>query len=432
MKIHALGLYAMADAVRQGRLRSVDLVQACLERIAEREPLVHAWAWLDPEAALARARELDRRPPSGPLHGVPIAVKDIIDTVDMPTECGSPIYRGRRPDWDASCVALARRSGALVLGKTVSTEFAYFAPGPTANPRNLLHTPGGSSSGSAAAVADGMVPAGFGTQTAASVTRPASFCGVVGYKASLGDFNLAGIKSFAPSFDSLGSLTRDVADAQWLRSALLGESLSLDNSVWSGAPRIGLCRTPWWEQADTDCQRAIESAAQQLARGGAVISEAVLPPPFGQLAQHHKTIMAWEAARSLAFEYDTHKGQLSPQLRQLLDDGLAIERSVYLGVMDAMAAAKAIFEDWMHPWDVLLAPSAMGAAPAGLHATGDPLFSRMWTLLGVPSVTLPGATARNGLPVGVQLVCRFRDDEQLLAIARWAEPLLGGAPSRNA
>lgn len=432
MKIHALGLYAMADAVRQGRLRSVDLVQACLERIAEREPLVHAWAWLDPEAALARARELDRRPPSGPLHGVPIAVKDIIDTVDMPTECGSPIYRGRRPDWDASCVALARRSGALVLGKTVSTEFAYFAPGPTANPRNLLHTPGGSSSGSAAAVADGMVPAGFGTQTAASVTRPASFCGVVGYKASLGDFNLAGIKSFAPSFDSLGSLTRDVADAQWLRSALLGESLSLDNSVWSGAPRIGLCRTPWWEQADPDCQRAIESAAQQLARGGAVISEAVLPPPFGQLAQHHKTIMAWEAARSLAFEYDTHKGQLSPQLRQLLDDGLAIERSVYLGVMDAMAAAKAIFEDWMHPWDVLLAPSAMGAAPAGLHATGDPLFSRMWTLLGVPSVTLPGATARNGLPVGVQLVCRFRDDEQLLAIARWAEPLLGGAPSRNA
>lgn len=432
MKIHALGLYAMADAVRQGRLRSVDLVQACLERIAEREPLVHAWAWLDPEAALARARELDRRPPSGPLHGVPIAVKDIIDTVDMPTECGSPIYRGRRPDWDASCVALARRSGALVLGKTVSTEFAYFAPGPTANPRNLLHTPGGSSSGSAAAVADGMVPAGFGTQTAASVTRPASFCGVVGYKASLGDFNLAGIKSFAPSFDSLGSLTRDVADAQWLRSALLGESLSLDNSVWSGAPRIGLCRTPWWEQADTDCQRAIESAAQQLARGGAVISEAVLPPPFGQLAQHHKTIMAWEAARSLAFEYDTHKGQLSPQLRQLLDDGLAIERSVYLGVMDAMAAAKAIFEDWMHPWDVLLAPSAMGAAPAGLHATGDPLFSRMWTLLGVPSVTLPGATARNGLPVGVQLACRFRDDEQLLAIARWAEPLLGGAPSRNA
>ena len=432
MKIHALGLYAMADAVRQGRLRSVDLVQACLERIAEREPLVHAWAWLDPEAALARARELDRRPPSGPLHGVPIAVKDIIDTVDMPTECGSPIYRGRRPDWDASCVALARRSGALVLGKTVSTEFAYFAPGPTANPRNLLHTPGGSSSGSAAAVADGMVPAGFGTQTAASVTRPASFCGVVGYKASLGDFNLAGIKSFAPSFDSLGSLTRDVADAQWLRSALLGESLSLDNSVWSGAPRIGLCRTPWWEQADPDCQRAIESAAQQLARGGAVISEAVLPPPFGQLAQHHKTIMAWEAARSLAFEYDTHKGQLSPQLRQLLDDGLAIERSVYLGVMDAMAAAKTIFEDWMHPWDVLLAPSAMGAAPAGLHATGDPLFSRMWTLLGVPSVTLPGATARNGLPVGVQLVCRFRDDEQLLAIARWAEPLLGGAPSRNA
>ncbi len=421
-----LGLFDMAEAVRSGKLRSVDLVEACLERIARREPQVHAWTWLDPAAALASARQRDRHPTGGPLHGVPIAVKDIIDTADMPTAYGSPIYRGKQPNWDASCVALARRAGAVILGKTVSTEFAYFSPGPTANPRNLQHTPGGSSSGSAAAVADGMVPAGLGTQTAASVTRPASYCGVVGYKSSHGGFNLAGIKPFAPSFDSLGTLTRQVVDAQWLRWSLLGERRSAESSVWPGKPRIGICRTPWWENADADSQHAVESAAQALAAAGATMNDVALPAHFDQLVAHHKTIMAYEAAHSLAFEYDSHHARLSPQLRLLIDDGLAINRAQYLETQGLAASARAEFAQWMQGWDALLAPSAPGPAPLGLHATGDPLFSRMWTLLGLPTITLPGASARNGLPIGVQLVGSIGEDEQLLAIARWAEPYIGG------
>ena len=269
-----------------------------------------------------------------------------------------------------------------------------------------------------------MVPAGFGTQTAASVTRPASYCGVVGYKASHGGFNLAGIKPFAPSFDSLGTLTRQVVDAQWLRWSLLGERRSADGSVWSGKPLIGICHTPWWNNAEADCQQAIESAARELSVAGATVTDAPLPAHFDQLAAYHKTIMAYEAAHSLAFEYDRHHAQLSPQLRQLIDDGLAISRTHYVEIQGLAASARAEFAQRMKGWDALLAPSAPGPAPLGLHATGDPLFSRMWTLLGVPSVTLPGASASNGLPVGVQLVRATGEDEQVLAIARWAEPFI--------
>jgi len=429
---HTLGLFAAAQAVREGRLRSVDLVQSCLDRIAAREPQIHAWAWLDPAAALGAAQALDRLPVRGPLHGVPMAVKDIIDTVDMPTECGSAIYRGRRPGADASCVALARRAGALVLGKTVTTEFAYFAPGPTANPHRLLHTPGGSSSGSAAAVADCMVPAGFGTQTAASVTRPASFCGVTGYKSSLGEFSLAGIKPFAASFDALGSLTRGVVDAQWLRWALLGERQAIDTACITAPPRVGLCRTPWWDQAAPDCQLALDSVARQLSEKGASVSTADLPPHFAGLAQVHKTIMAYEAARSLAFENDRHHDALSPQMRQLLADGMGVGRAQYLAALEAGDAARREFADWRSRWDVLLAPSAVGEAPLGLGATGDPLFSRMWTLLGVPTVTLPLGCGATGLPIGAQLIGSMRGDEHLLACARWVEDHVrvsqGGTP----
>lgn len=418
---HTLGLFAAAQAIREGHLRSVDLVQSCLDRIAAREPQVLAWAWLDPAAALAAAQAMDQLPVRGPLHGVPIAVKDIIDTVDMPTEYGSSIYRGRRPGADASCVALARRAGALVLGKTVTTEFAYFAPGPTANPHRLLHTPGGSSSGSAAAVADNMVPAGFGTQTAASVTRPASFCGVTGYKSSLGEFSLAGIKPFAASFDALGTLTRGVVDAQWLRWALLGEQHTIDAACITAPPHVGLCHTPWWDQAAPDCQQALDSVARQLSAQGATVSVADLPAHFAGLAQVHKTIMAYEAARSLAFENDRHQDALSQQMRQLLADGMGIDRAQYLAALETGAAAQREFAVWRSQWDVLLAPSAVGEAPAGLSATGDPLFSRMWTLLGVPTVTLPLGSGATGLPIGAQLIGTLRGDEHLLACARWVE-----------
>lgn len=416
-----LGLVEAAAAIRAGSLRASDLVDACLARIDQREAVVGAWACLDADAARAVARTRDREAPRGLLHGIPLAVKDIVDTVGMPTECGSPIYRGRRAAWDASCVALARRAGAIILGKTVTTEFAYFAPGKTANPRNPAHTPGGSSSGSAAAVADWMVPAGFATQTAASIIRPASFCGVVGYKPSFGTFSLAGIKPFAESLDTLGTITRSVADARYLRCALLGEAGPATVARGASSRRIGVCRTPWWNEADADSQAAVESAAQRLAGAGAVVSEAMLPSWFATLAEAQRTVMAYEGARSYAFEYDAHRDELSLQLRELIDQGLAIGRASYVeaGVQAARAARE--FADWIRGWDAVVAPAAKGEAPEGLASTGDPIFSRLWTLLGAPSIALPGFTGQRGLPVGVQLVAGIGDDEQLLACAEWAE-----------
>lgn len=420
--LNHLGLFEAAQAIRDGKITSTGLVQACLDHIAAREPAVRAWAWLDPASALAAAHRADQQAAVGPLHGVPLAVKDIIDTADMPTACGSAIYQGRRPSNDAACVALARRSGALMLGKSVTTEFAYFSPGPTANPANVAHTPGGSSSGSAAAVADAMVPAGFGTQTAASLIRPASFCGVVAYKGSRGEFSLAGIKSFAPSFDALGFIARHVLDTQWLRWAVLGIPASAsDLTPWQGRPRIGLCRTPWWPKADLDCQDAVEAAALLLSRHGAQVSEAVLPSHFCKLVDCHKLIMAYEAARSLSYEHDGFPQKLSPQLLTLLHDGLQVSRAQYLAAMASATSARREFQARSAEWDILLTPSAVGTAPQGLHATGDPLFSRMWTLLGVPSVSLPGYTGQLGLPIGVQLIGTFRGDDKLLAIARWVE-----------
>ncbi|MGE5090183.1 MAG: amidase [Candidatus Levyibacteriota bacterium] len=421
-----LSLVEAAAAIRSGTLRSIDLVDACVERIAQREAVVGAWVHLDPEGARAAARARDREAARGPLHGIPLAVKDIIDTVGIPTELGSPIYRGRQAAWDASCVTLARRAGAIILGKTVTTELAYFAPGKTANPRNPGHTPGGSSSGSAAAVADFMVPAGFATQTAASIIRPASFCGVVGYKPSFGTFSLAGIKPFAESLDTLGMMTRSVADARHLRGALLGTA-SGDAAIGDTmAPRVGLCRTPWWNDADSDSQAAVEHAARRLAEAGAVVSEAVLPAWFATLADAHRTVMAYEGARSYAYEYDAHRDELSTQLRELIAEGLAIERGRYLEARMQAARAVGEFGNWIRDWDVVLAPAARGEAPAGLASTGDPLFSRMWTLLGVPSVTLPGYAGAQGLPIGVQLVAGVGADERLLACAEWAQSRIAG------
>jgi Asp-tRNA(Asn)/Glu-tRNA(Gln) amidotransferase A subunit family amidase len=422
-----LGLVEAAAAIRAGSLRASDLVDACLARIDQREAVVGAWACLDADAARTAARARDREAPRGLLHGVPLAVKDIIDTVGMSTECGSPIYRGRRAAWDASCVALARRAGAIILGKTVTTEFAYFAPGKTANPRNPAHTPGGSSSGSAAAVADWMVPAGFATQTAASIIRPASFCGVVGYKPSFGTFSLAGIKPFAESLDTLGTITRSVADAGYLRCALLGEDCPATVARVASSRRIGVCRTPWWKEADADSQAAVESAAQRLAGAGAVVAEAMLPSWFATLAEVQRTVMAYEGARSHAFEYDAHRDELSPQLRELIDQGRAVGRARYLDARTQAARAAGEFADWIRGWDAVVAPAAKGAAPQGLASTGDPVFSRLWTLLGAPSIALPGFTGAHGLPVGVQLVAGVGGDEQLLACAEWAEGLVTAA-----
>ena len=425
-----LGLVEVAEAIRSGSLRPSELVDACLRRIAGREATVGAWAYVDADAARAAALERDREAPRGPLHGIPLGVKDIIDTVGMPTELGSPIYRGRQATWDAACVALSKRAGAIILGKTVTTAFAYFAPGKTANPRNAAHTPGGSSSGSAAAVADRMVPAAFATQTAASIIRPASFCGVVGYKPSFGTFSPAGVRLCAESLDTLGTITRNVADARYLRCALLGEAFEKGGAADDSRardrarPRIGLCRTPWWSEADADSQAAVESAARRLADRGATVSEAVLPMGFAALADDQRTITAFEGARSYAYEYDAHRNELDPQLLELIGQGLAIDRARYMAARTQAARAAREFGDWIDRWDVLLTPAARGEAPKGLASTGDPVFGRLWTLLGVPSIALPGFTGANGLPIGVQLVAGAGDDMRLLDWAEWVERVI--------
>lgn len=281
------GAAAMARDIREGRVSSEQLVRACLERIGARESAVGAWQWLSPEQALAAAREADRKPSGGLLHGVPIGVKDIMDTADMPTGHGFARYAQVRPAWDASCVALCRQAGAIVLGKTVTTEFAYFAPGKTRNPRNLAATPGGSSSGSAAAVADGMAPLALGSQTAASVIRPAAFCGVVGYKASLGEFSLAGIRPFSESFDSLGVLANYVEDIVLMRAVLHRQGRPPAPAASARAKRLGFCRTPQWACVDEPARREIERFVQGLAKVGIAVEEAASPGIFGELAETH-------------------------------------------------------------------------------------------------------------------------------------------------
>lgn len=410
--------------LRRGDLTVEGLARACLERIEACEPTVRAWQYLDPEQVLAEARRLDRAERRGPLHGIPVGVKDIMNTADMPTTCGSPIYDGHRPAADAACVAWLREAGALIVGKTVTTEFAYFRPGPTANPHNTGHTPGGSSSGSAAAVACGMVPLALGSQTAASLIRPASYCGVVGFKSAHGSFALAGVQALAHSLDSLGWLTRRVGDAAVVFSVLSGADWPEGGPVARRPRRVGLCRTYEWDQAEPATVQALETTVRRLAGAGVEIREAVLPKAFAGLCTAQKTVMAYEAARTLVDERRRHRDRLSPEIARLLDDGLSIDLATYRAACDFAAGCRQELAALLRQYDLLLAPSAPGEAPSGLTATGDPVFSRMWTLLGVPSLSLPAASGPAGLPVGVQVLAAPGEEVGLFAHAAWIEARL--------
>ena len=415
------------EAARQiagRRLTAEALTAASLDRIEAREPVVGAWQYLDREHALAAARRRDAEPPRGPLHGVPIAVKDLIDTADMPTAYGSPIYRNHRPTADASCVALAKAAGAVVLGKTVTTEFAAFTPGKTTNPRNPAHTPGGSSSGSAAAVADGMVRLAFGTQTAGSIIRPAAYCGVVGYKPSFGLINRAGVKPLADSFDTVGILAGTVEDAAFFAGVLSERSALRHLAVPSQAPRFGFYRTPMWDQAEPETVAALDAARGALERAGAAVAELAIAPEHHGLAEAQNTIMCFEAVRAFAYERIERSAELSPRFAQMLDAGMAIGADVYDQARARAAAARAGLAAFFGGYDAVIVPAAPGEAPAGLGNTGDPVFNRMWTLLGVPCATLPGRWADNGLPTGVQLVGRVGDDARLMACAAFLERAL--------
>lgn len=421
--LHRLDAWQAAALLARRELQAVDLVRACLDRIAEREPQVQAFVQLNADAALAQARQLDAGPLRGVLHGLPFGVKDVFDTFDLPAAYGSPIYAGQQPRADAAAVALCREAGALMLGKTVTTELANMYPGATRNPHNPAHTPGGSSSGSAAAVADGMLPLALGTQTAGSVIRPAAFCGVVGYKPSHNRVPKAGVKSLSETLDTLGGFGRSVRDAALLGSVLIGDPRLADPAAFAQpvAPRIGFCRTPDWALADSDTQQAWAQAEAALAGHGAPLE---LPAGLSGLVALQKAVQAFETARSLSHERLRHPGQLSAPLNALIADGLAISGEAHAQNLLATAGARQQVQALFSQHDVLLAPSSIGEAPGGLENTGDPLFCRGWTLLGLPCVHLPFARGRNGLPVGLQLVGAYGDDYRLLAAAHWVHERL--------
>lgn len=411
-----------ACAIRAGRLTSRELVDACLARIAARDEELRAWHFLDP--ALPR-READARDANrgagggGPLHGLPVGVKDIIDTADMPTACNSPIYRDRPARGDAACVTALRRAGAVVLGKTATTEFAAYTPTHTRNPLNPAHTPGGSSSGSAAAVADGQVPLAIGTQTAGSVIRPASFCGVVGYKPSFGIIDRSGVKSFADSLDTVGVFARGVGDAALFAGAMAGWPAMTAIPEARPPGRVRILRAPQWERITEAADGAVTSAARAIEAAGVPVEEMANPEGFESLNEVQDLLQGYEGHRALAWEREQHGDQLSPGLREYFARAAAADFADYL-------AARRTQEDWQHrfdallePGDVILTASTLGEAPAGLASTGDPVFCRAWTLLHVPCITLPHGRGPGGLPLGVQLVAPRWTDIDLLAAARW-------------
>jgi amidase len=411
-----------AEAIAQlasSALTAEALTRACLDRAAERAS-VKAWIWLDPEQALAQARDADRAGRPGLLSGLPIGVKDIIDTADMPTGHGSPIYQGNRPFADAACVALLRMAGGTMMGKTVTTEFANRFPGETVNPHNTAHTPGGSSSGSAAAVADFQVPAALGTQTGGSVIRPSAFCGVVGYKPSFGEFSRGGIKLQCHNLDTLGIICRTLDDLPPLRAAILDQPRrDIDHGV--SAPRIGLCRTPAWDRADPATQALLERTAGTLSAAGARVSEIRFAPEFESILEHHRRIFNFEAARNYAYEYERHHEQVSQVLRDtVLTPGRELPLAAYVEAIEAAEAFRRHLDNIFSDVDLLLTPSAAGEAPEGLGSTGDPSFNGLWTLAWAPCATVPAGSGPKGLPLGVQLVGpRFRDEAMLDATA-WA------------
>ena len=404
-----------------GTLTAEALVRDCLERI-EARAAVKAWVSIDPEWAQRVARAIDKAGRPGVLKGVPVGVKDVIDTFDLPTQHGSPIYRGNRPFADAACVALTRAAGGVILGKTVTTEFANRHPRETVHPLNPAHTPGGSSSGSAAAVADFQVPVGFGTQTGGSTIRPAAFCGVIGYKPSFGEFSRVGIKMQCHNLDTLGVICRSLDDVALMRAVLLAQPRHpVEPSA--NAPRIGFCRTPAWEHADPETQALLERTASRLAAAGATVKD-VAPAPADILARHRR-IFEFEAARNYAYEYDEHHDHLSPALRDgLLKPGRALPLATYIEALEAAEAFRDRLDDTFAEYDVLLAPSAVGEAPEGLGSTGDARFNAIWTLAWTPCLTLPAGTGSKGLPLGIQLVGSRFADEKLLDAAAWVEARL--------
>ncbi|HEX2829782.1 MAG TPA: amidase [Burkholderiales bacterium] len=419
MNTHRYSATEASALLANGKLTAVRLAEDCLAQVAAREEAVQAWSFIDPQQVLADARARDSEKPRGPLHGIPVAVKDIIDTADMPTTYGSPIYAGYRPRIDAACVALLKQAGAVIMGKTVTAEFAMSHPGPTRNPHNPAHTPGGSSSGSAAAVADFMAPLALGTQTGGSVLRPAAFCGIVGFKPSFDAISPIGVKANTKSFDTVGLMGRSVGDVALALSVMTGSRFELPAV---DKPRIGFYRTLHWDKADAATQSALEGAASQLAKAGARVSEVTLPARFEELLRARNAVGAFESSRALAWERANHEEQIA--VREKLRKSDAVTFDEYVAAQKVLDECRRLLGIAFNDYDALLVPSAPGEAPKGLQSTGDSVFNQLWTALHVPCVTVPVFKGPNGLPIGAQLVGPYGGDYRTLGCAGWAQRAL--------
>ncbi len=400
---------AARDALQAGTSTMAGVVGGCLDRIRQRGGAVHAWAHLDGAGALTAAASAE---PSGPLAGATVGVKDVIDVAGLPTTHGSPIFAGHVAERDAECVARLRAAGAIILGKTVTAEFATYSPGPTANPHRAGHTPGGSSSGSAAAVADGQVAIALGTQTAGSMIRPGSYCGVFAFKPSFGRYPLDGVLPTAPSLDTLGVFARTLGDIRAADAVLAGQP---GEAVPAAAPVIGLCRSPAWDAADAAMQGAFLGFADALRDAGFTVSDRVLPPLYAELAAAQTLIHAREAFVALGGIAASHPDSVSAVFRNFMAAGAAVTPDRYAEARDIQRRCQALTGEAFAGVDMLLVPGATGAAPAGLASTGDPAFQRLWTALGVPCLGFPAARTADGLPLGLQLIGPPGGDLTLLA-----------------
>jgi Asp-tRNA(Asn)/Glu-tRNA(Gln) amidotransferase A subunit family amidase len=419
-------LLPAAEAVRRiatGQLSATALTEAFLARIAAGEPALRAFVTHDPAQALREAARRDASRaagrPAGRLEGIAFGVKDVLDTAEQLSQYGSPIWAGHRPRSDAACVALARRAGAVILGKTVTTEFATRRPGPTANPANPAHTPGGSSSGSAAGAAAGFFHAGFGTQTAGSILRPAAFCGAVGFKPSYGTLHRGGMKVMSESLDTIGVITRSTDDAATVMAGLTGGDFGAPGTPPGRAPRLALVLGPNEDLAAPETRALFERLSGQLARAGASITPVALPPAVLAGFAAHALVMNGESAQALAWEADHAWAQLSPVLREAQERGRGFSLAEVNAGRAAFTAARAAFADMIAGYDAVLTPAAPGEAPAGREWTGDPGFNSLWTLLHVPCVSVPVGQGPRGLPLGAQVVTAFGADAACLVWGEW-------------
>ncbi len=409
---------ALASRIASGEIAAADIADACIARIEASENTVRAWAYFDADAVHAQAAALDalfaESGPAGPLHGIPVALKDVIDTADMPTENGTAADKGRRPDTDAALVTALRAAGAIVMGKAVTAELAHREPGPTANPLDPTRTPGGSSSGSAAAVAARMTPLAVGTQTGGSVGRPASYCGIVGYKPTVGLIPTAGVFCRSHTLDTIGVFARSVADAALIADCLARGKGALSPAAGEKDFRLGSAHPPGWDRCDDDMKTAFEGLLDRLADRADAID---LPPVFDEAARAHRIVSLAELSKYAAPYAENHADAMSPGMLQDIETGAGFGAVDYLRALDLVPALNGALEPAFDAYDAVVTPTALGQAPVGLANTGEAIFCSLWTLCGTPTISLPLLTGADGMPLGVQLIGKRGADAELLATA---------------